>query len=252
MSAATRSEVAIAACSDLFRGDREILASPTGIIPGIGVRLALLSHASTLMLTDGEAAILGDVPAIDAESAITAGALTYRQLFELIARGRRHVIMGAAQLDRFGNQNLSAIGDHARPTRQLLGTRAAATNTVNHSVSYWIARHSPRVFVERVDFVTGLGTDRARAAGPAASRFHRLRGIVTNLGVFDFTGPGGSMSVASLHPGVSLAEAQAATAFPLHSRGDAPTTRLPDDNELRLIREVIDPRRRREEEVPSS
>jgi acyl CoA:acetate/3-ketoacid CoA transferase beta subunit len=252
MSGATRAEIAITACSDLFRGAGEILASPTGIIPGVGARLAALTHAPGLMLTDGEATIFADVPAIGAEGAISAGALTYRQLFELIARGRRHVIMGAAQLDRFGNQNLSAIGDHERPTRQLVGTRAAATNTINHAVSYWVARHSQRVFVERVDFVTGIGTDRARAAGASTARFHDLRSVVTNLGVFGFGGPDGSMAITSVHPGVSVAEVRAATGFELPvTRGTLAVTRTPDDNELRLIREVIDPRRRREEEVPT-
>lgn len=251
MSTATRAEIAVGACSDLFRGDREILASPTGTIPTIGARLAVLTHAPDLMLTDGEATVLGDVPAVDEPSRVSAGALTYRQLFELIANGKRHGVMGAAQLDRFGNQNLSAIGNHARPARQLLGTRAAATNTVNHPVSYWIARHTPRVFVECVDFVTGIGNDRARAAGGSTARFHDLRGVVTNLGVFDFSGPDGSMAIASLHPGVTLAQVRRQTGFELSVGDSVATTRIPDPHELRLIREVLDPRGRREEEVPT-
>ncbi|WP_427004798.1 CoA-transferase subunit beta [Pseudarthrobacter sp. H2] len=251
MSDVSRAEVAITACSDLFRGQREILASPAGIVPTIGIRLALLTHAPDLMISDGESTILGDVPAIDQPSAVTAGYLPYRELFELIATGRRHVVMGAAQLDRMGNQNLSAIGEHGKPKRQLLGTRAAATNTINHTTSYWIARHSRRSLVEKVDFVTGVGTDRARAAGAAALRFHRLHQVVTNLGVFDFSGPDASMALVSLHPGVSLDELNEATGFPVHTAGDISTTRLPDDRELQLIREVLDPLKRREHEVPA-
>ncbi|WP_258073573.1 CoA-transferase subunit beta [Arthrobacter sp. 08Y14] len=247
----TTAEVAVAACSDLFRGQAEILASPAGIVPTVGVRLALLTHAPDLMISDGESTILGDVPAVDRPSTVSAGYLPYRELFELIAAGRRHVVMGGAQIDRMGNQNLSVIGDHAKPARQLLGTRAAATNTVNHTTSYWIARHSRRTFVESVDFVTGVGNDRASAAGPAASRFHRLHRVVTNLGVFDFSAPDGGMAVVSAHPGVSFDEIQAATGFPLHTAGTVPTTRLPDERELQLIREVLDPRKRREDEVPA-
>ncbi|MCC9196787.1 CoA-transferase [Arthrobacter sp. zg-Y820] len=250
MNAVTRAEVAVTACSDLFRGQADILASPAGVVPTIGVRLALLTHAPDLMISDGESTILGDVPAVDRPSTTPAGYLPYRELFELITTGRRHVVMGGAQIDRFGNQNLSAIGEHARPTRQLLGTRAAATNTVNHATSYWIPRHSRRNFVENVDYVTGIGTDRARAAGTAA-RFHRLHQVVTNLGVLDFSGPDSSMALVSLHPGVTLEEIQAATGFPLHSAGPVSTTRLPDERELHLIREVLDPRNRREQEVPS-
>ncbi|CEA06946.1 3-oxoadipate CoA-transferase subunit B [Arthrobacter saudimassiliensis] len=251
MSAPSRAEVAVTACSDLFRGETDILASPAGIVPTLGARLAALTHAPGLMLSDGESTIFGDVPPLGGASAVTAGYLPYRELFELIAAGRRHVVMGAAQLDRTGNQNLSVIGSHDRPRRQLLGTRAAATNTVNHRTSYWIARHSPRTMVEHVDFVTGVGTDRAREAGPSAARFHDLHRVVTNLGVFDFSGPGGTLAVVSVHPGVDAGDMQAATGFPLHFGGPVHTTRLPDDTELRLIRDVLDPQKRREDEVPA-
>jgi acyl CoA:acetate/3-ketoacid CoA transferase beta subunit len=237
----TRAEVMVTACSDLFRGAGEILASPTGVIPTIGARLARLTHAPDLLLTDGEATILADTPAVDRPSEDSEGLLPYSALFELIAHGRRHVVMGAPQLDRFGNQNLSAIGSHDRPARQLLGARAASTNTLNHRTSFWIPRHAPRVLVNQVDFVTGVGTDRANGA-----RFHDLHRVVSNLGVFDFTGPGGSMSVVSLHPGVQLDEVIAATGFTLHLPETVPVTRHPEPDELKLIRQTIDPRATRE------
>lgn len=251
MHEATRAEIAIISCSDLFRGQREILASPAGMIPAIGARLAKLTHAPDLLLSDGESTLLGDVPAVGEPSAWASGYLPYKELFELIAAGSRHVVMGAAQLDRQGNQNLSAIGDHERPHRQLLGARAAATNTVNHPTSYWIAKHNRRTLVEHVDFVTGIGPARAKAAGPAATRFHRLHRVVTNLGVFDFSGPDSSMALLSLHPGVSVAEVQAATGFLMHVSGAISTTRLPDEQELKLIREVLDPLAQREKEISS-
>lgn len=252
MNTVSRSEIAATACSDLFLGAGEILASPIGIVATIGARLARLTHAPQLLLTDGEATIIADTPAVDRPSELSEGSLPYRELFDLIMRGRRHVIMGAGQLDRYGNQNLSAIGDHAKPTRQLLGTRGAPTNTVNHMTSYWIAKHSPRVMVERVDFVTGLGSDRARTAGPSATRFHQLHRVVTNLGVFDFSGPGGAMAILSLHPGVDLSDVTSSTGFTLHVAGPIARTRNPTHDELLLIREVLDPRNTRNREVPSS
>ena len=191
--------------------------------------------------------LYADVPAVDEPFREPEAHFPYRDLFELMARGRRHVVMGAAQLDRHGNQNLSAIGDRNRPTRQLLGARAAATNTVNHATSYWIARHAPRVFVEQVDVVTGVGPARARAAG--AARFQDLRRIVTDLAVLDFTGPGGTLSLHSIHPGVTIAEATAATGFALHLPTEIPTTRNPTADELRIIRERLDPRGLRDREV---
>lgn len=249
LSTASRAEIAVAACSDLFRGQGEILASPAGIIPTLGARLAALTHAPTLLLSDGESTIYGDVPALGAQSEFSAGYLPYRELFELIAAGKRHVVMGGAQIDREGNHNFSGIGDHFQPHRQLLGSRAAATNTINHATSYWFPRQSKRSFVPDVDFVTGVGSTRAKAAGPMAGRFHHLHRVVTNLGVYDFNGPGGTMALRSLHPGVSLHEVQEATGFDLHLPNTIDTTRLPDEQELELIREVLDPARRREQEV---
>jgi acyl CoA:acetate/3-ketoacid CoA transferase beta subunit len=247
----TRAEVAVSACSDLFRGSGEILASATGVVATIGARLAKLTHSPDLLLSDGEATLWADVPAVDEPFRVVEGSLPYRRLFDLIARGDRHVVMGAAQIDRHGNQNLSAIGDRDHPSRQLLGARAAATNTVNHVTSYWIARHSPRVFVDRVDVVTGIGTDRARGLG-TAGRFHRLNAIVTDLAVLDLSGPDGTLALASIHPGVTVAEVVAATGCTLHVSPDISSTRLPEPGELRLIRERLDPRRLRDREVPAS
>jgi acyl CoA:acetate/3-ketoacid CoA transferase beta subunit len=247
---ASRAEIAVIACSELFRGAGAVLASTVGIVPTIGARLARLTHAPELLLSDGEATLYADTPAVDEPFREPEAPLPYARLFELIARGRRHVVMGAAQIDRYGNQNLSAIGDRDRPARQLLGARAAATNTVNHATSYWIARHSPRVFVEQVDVVTGVGPARARAAG--VDRFQDLRRIVTDLAVLDFTGPGGTVALASLHPGITITQVVEATGFALHIPADVPQTRLPTDEELRLVRERLDPHGLRDREVTTS
>jgi acyl CoA:acetate/3-ketoacid CoA transferase beta subunit len=229
---ATRTEYCIVACAEAWRGDGEILASPMGPVPSAGARLARLTFAPDLLLTDGEALL------IDAYGEVE-GWLPYRQHLAMVAGGRRHVMMGASQLDRHGNQNISCVGDWARPARQLLGVRGAPVNTLNNPTSYWVPRHSPRVFVERVDMVCGVGYDRAAEAGPSASRFHDIRRVVSDLGVFDFDTPDRTMRVRSLHPGVSLAEVRAATAFELAAADEVPHTRDPTPEELRLIREVL-------------
>jgi acyl CoA:acetate/3-ketoacid CoA transferase beta subunit len=159
-------------------------------------------------------------------------------------------MMGASQLDRFGNSNISCIGDWAKPKAQLLGVRGAPGNTVNHATSYWVPKHSRRVFVPAVDMVSGVGTDRARAAGPAASRFHDLRIVVTDKAVFDAGGPGGALRLRSVHPGVTVGEVQDATGFPVDAAG-AEVTRLPTAEELTLIRTVLDPGQQRDSEVRS-
>ena len=240
---ASRAEVCVVACAEAWRGDGAILASPTGLIPGLGAKLARLTFAPGLLLTDGEATLLGP-------DGGTEGWLPYRMVFTMLAAGLRHVMMGAAQLDRFGNQNISCIGDHARPKAQLLGVRGAPGNTINHPVSYWVPRHSPRVFTGRADMVCGIGYDRAAALAPGQARFHELRVVVTNLAVLDFGGPDHAMQLRSVHPGVTVGEVAAATGFPLAIPGEVPVTRLPTQGELALIRGRLDPGGLRDRELP--
>lgn len=248
---ASRAEYCVVACAEAWRGAGEILASPMGTVPAIGARLARLTFSPELLLTDGEALLMSDTPAVGAKPGSIEGWLPFRQHLTLTATGRRHVMMGASQIDRHGNQNISCIGDWARPTRQLLGVRGAPVNTLNNPTSYWVPKHSSRVFVEHVDMVSGVGYDRAAAAGPSATRYHRIPEVVSNLGVFDFETPDRTMRVRSLHPGVSLEQVVEATGFALTVPDDVPFTREPTAAELRLIREVIDPKGLREREVPA-
>jgi len=149
--------------------------------------------------------------------------------------------MMASQIDRYGNQNFACIGPHEKPKAQLLGMRGAPGNTINHKTSYFIPNHSAKVFVEKVDVVSGVGNDRAKALGERGSRFHDLRRVVSNLGVFDFDTPDGCMRLVSVHPGVNVDEVVEQTGFELVIEGDVPDTRLPSQEELHLIRDVLDP-----------
>ncbi|MGI5372477.1 CoA-transferase subunit beta [Streptomyces iakyrus] len=247
----TRAEYCVVACAEAWRHAGEVLASPMGTVPAIGARLAKLTFAPDLLLTDGEALLIGDVPALGARAQVVEGWLPYRQHLALVATGRRHVMMGAGQIDRHGNQNISCIGDWAHPARQLLGVRGAPVNTLNNPTSYWVPKHSPRVFVEQVDMVCGVGYDRAAEAGPSATRFHHVPEVVSNLGVFDFATPDHSMRLRSRHPGVTVEQILDATGFALAVPDDVPCTREPTAEELRLVREVIDPNGARDREVPA-
>jgi acyl CoA:acetate/3-ketoacid CoA transferase beta subunit len=239
----TRAEVCVVACADAWRGDGEIVCSPMGTIPRIGALLARATFEPDLLISDGEAYL-------QTADGVTEGWLPFRSVFDVVAAGRRHVMMGASQIDRFGNQNISAVGDWAKPKVQLLGARGAPGNTVNHTTSYWVPGHTARVFTEQVDFVSGVGYDRARAAGRVVQDFHEIRVVVSNLGVFDFQTPDNAMRVRSLHPGVTVDEVVAATGFELAVGTDLEESRLPTDQELRLIREVLDSDDTRSTEVP--
>lgn len=244
MSDVTRAEVCVVAVAECFRGDGEIVANPIGTIPRIGGLLARRSFEPDLVMTDGEAMF------VDADGRVEAWN-PYRAMFDVVWSGRRHVMMGGSQLDPYGNHNFAAIGDMRKPKAQLLGFRGAPGNTVNNVTSYWIPNHGPRVFVEKVDVVTGVGYDRARVAGPAATRYHSLRHVVTNLCVLDFATPDHRMRLRSVHPNVSVDDVRAATGFDLVVPDDVPESRLPSAEELRLIRDVLDPEGLREKEVPN-
>jgi acyl CoA:acetate/3-ketoacid CoA transferase beta subunit len=246
----TRAEVCVVAVAECFRGDGELLANPIGAIPMIGGRLARATFEPDLAMTDGEATLVAnDRAVVPPDERVIEYWNPYRSMFDWVWSGRRHVMMGASQVDRYGNQNLAAIGDYGRPTVQLLGYRGAPGNSINDPTSYWVPNHGPRVFVEKVDTVTGIGWDRASALGPAA-RFVDVRRVVSNLGVFDFETPDRRMRLRSVHPGVGVDDVVAATGFELVVPADVPESRLPTPEELRLIREAIDPEGAREREVP--
>ncbi len=246
----TRADVCAAAIADSFKDDGEIFASPMGMLPMLGVRLAKLTSNPDLVISDGESLFLAGVPPLFAKGDVVEGWIPFRKVFDVVAYGKRHVMMGATQVDRDGNQNISAIGDFERPTRQLLGSRGAPGNTANNRTSYWVPKHSPRVFVEQVDIVSGVGPKRAAASGPGGSRYHDIHRIVSNLGVFDVNGPDRTVRLLSVHPGVTTDEVQAATGFDLGDLSDVPLTREPTLEELVIIREVLDPKSLRHREVP--
>ncbi len=250
----TRAEICAVALAECFRGDGEILANPIGTLPTIGGRLAKATFEPALVMTDGEALLVENIlpVGVDAPEKVVSGWNPYRTMFDIVWSGRRHIIMGASQLDRYGNQNFAFIGPPERPTAQLLGMRGAPGNTINDKTSYWIPNHSTRVLVPHVDVVSGVGYDRAAALGRESRRFHDLVRVVTNLCVLDFATPDRRLRLRSVHPGVDVNDVVAATGFELAIDGDVSVTRMPTDDEVRWIREIIDPLGLGEREVPAS
>ncbi|MCB0931908.1 MAG: CoA-transferase [Mycobacterium sp.] len=242
----SRAEVCVVACAELFRGAGEIMVSPMTTMVSIGARLARLTFAPDILLTDGEAQLLADTPPIG-EVARFEGWMPFGRVFETLAWGRRHVVMGANQIDRYGNQNLSAFGPLQHPTRQMFGVRGAPGNSINHRTSYWVGNHSRRVFCDSVDVVCGIGWDKVDPDNPAY-RFVDVHRVVSNLGVFDFGGPDHTMRAVSLHPGIDADTVRANTSFSVHGLDAAPRTRLPTGEELTLIRD-IDPKGLRDREI---
>ena len=199
--------------------DGEIFASPMGLLPMLGVRLAKLTRNPDLVISDGESLFLAGVPPLFAKGDVVEGWIPFRKVFDVVAYGKRHVMMGATQVDRHGNQNISAIGDFAQPKRQLLGLarRPRQHGQQPHVVlgAQALARASSS---SRSTSSPASGRARAKAAGPAAARYNDIHRIVTNLGVFDVGGPDDTVRLLSVHPGVTVDEVREATGFELARR----------------------------------
>jgi acyl CoA:acetate/3-ketoacid CoA transferase beta subunit len=245
----TRADVCVVACAEVWRGDGEIFASGMGTIPMLAARLARASFEPDLLVSDGEAFFVAEDLPLGAAAEVVEGWIPFRSVFDTLWAGRRHVMMGASQIDRWGNQNIACIGPWQRPKAQLLGVRGAPGNTANHATSFWIPNQSTRVFVDQVDMVSGIGYRRAAEVGGFVEEHHDIRRVVSNLGVFDFETPDHRMRLRSVHPGVAVDDVVAATAFELIVPDDVPTSRRPTDAELALLGEVLDPAGAREGEV---
>ncbi|MAI80929.1 MAG: CoA-transferase [Deltaproteobacteria bacterium] len=254
MSDATRAEICAVAIAECFRDDGETLMSAFGTTPTVGGRLAKLTFSPDLFMTDGTATAAETVPPLGGEHGpdVVKGAwMPFRLFFDnVVWTTRRHAMMMASQIDRFGNQNFACIGPHEKPKAQLLGMRGAPGNTIYHRTSYFVPNHTAKVFVEKVDVVSGVGYDRAAELGEATSRYHDIHRVVSNLGVFDFETPDHSMRLVSVHPDVSVDQVLENTGFELAHDQVVPETRLPSDEESHLIRDFLDPKGLINKEIP--
>jgi len=164
---------------------------------------------------------------------------------ELLPRFRPKEFFRPAQIDSCGNFNNVAIGvDYHRPQLRLPGCGGIADVTPYYDqIHLYVPRHSRAVFVPQVDFVSGVGCSAARPAGAGPCY------LVSDLGQFDFAM--GRMRLTACHPGMSVEKIQARTGFPLQIAPQVGQTEPPTPEELRLLREVIDPLGVRRLEVAS-
>jgi glutaconate CoA-transferase, subunit B len=235
----TLAELAIVACADAFRGNGEILASGIGVVPRLGASLAKLTHSPELMMSDSEAYLVEEPIPLGARGDWTpkySGRLSFARVFDIVWSGRRHVIISPLQIDRWGQANLSGVGNYAQPKIAMLGMRGLPGNSINHMNSMFVPNHSRRVFVEsEVDIVGGAGYNPARWTEGHNNSALEIRRVVTNLCVFDFEGAEHAVRVRSLHPGITFENVQSTTGFPLIRPSDLHETPAPTSDELAVI-----------------
>ncbi len=160
-----------------------------------------------------------------------------RAVADVLPKLRPKEFFRPGQLDACGNFNNIAFGkDYRHPRLRLPGSGGIPdVTTFIDDIYLYVPRHSRVTFVEELDFLSGLGHNHARTHG-AGPRY-----LVSDLGQFDFSGPGGRMRLFSYHPGVQIERIKAKTGFELHVSPIVKETSPPSEEELHLLREEIDP-----------
>jgi glutaconate CoA-transferase, subunit B len=147
-----------------------------------------------------------------------------------------------AQVDRAGNVNTSVIGDRAAPRHRFHGIAVADAMILVGRVGLYVTEHNERIFPAELSYRTGTGHAdgdrwRSRIAAPGKGP----ASVVTPLCVLDYETPDGGCRLRSVHPGVTVDEVVAATGFELAIPASVPESEPPSAEELRVLREVVDP-----------
>jgi glutaconate CoA-transferase subunit B len=240
-------ELMIVAAARAWRDDGEVMGTGIGPLPRLAVSLCKLSENPLLATTDGECWYTSEPLPLGASvsDAEVEGWSPYDRVFSGLWGGRRHAMVAPVQIDRFGQTNISVIGDHDRPKAAMLGARGFPGNSLHHPNSFFFTSHSTRSFVAgEVDYVCSAGYNPTRYPAGRVLPCVDLRLIVSDLAVLDFGGPDHAIRVVSLHPGVSFDQVQDNTAFALARIGDLPLTPSPTAEQLALI-DRLDPKGQR-------
>jgi glutaconate CoA-transferase subunit B len=218
-------------------------------LPNLACNLARRTHAPNLVMIY-EAGVIGAQPArlplSIGDPTLVSGALAVCSMYDIFAfylqRGNIDVgFLGGAQIDRFGNINATVIGRYAQPKVRLPGSGGSMEISAWANRCYILTPHQKRRFPEKVDFRTSAGFLGGRAERDSAG----LRGggpqaVVTDLGILE-PDENGELTLTALHPGCTAEQARANTGWELKCAAELRDTAAPGDEELRILREDLDP-----------
>lgn len=246
-------ELMVSALARQFDDGDQVCNGAASFIPVCAFQLARATHAPELVWLAGAVGLDARprrVPASTLEAPLWQRSSMYMPQYEdfwsyvLNGRWLTKFCVRGAQIDRFGNANNSVIGDdYHHPKVRLPGSAGLGDmGSIGKRLLYWTTTHNPRTFVEKVDFVTCAGwldggDERERLGlegGPEV--------VVSDLCVMDFEPESHAMRLVTVHPGVTVEQVQEATGFELAlPEGGVGETPVPTAEEVRLIREEIDP-----------
>jgi glutaconate CoA-transferase, subunit B len=216
-------------------------------LPSRAANLARATHAPGCVLIY-ESGTIGAKPSHlplsigDGELAETADAVvSVPEIFGYWLQGGRIDVgfLSAAQIDRFGNLNSTVIGDYEHPRVRLPGGGGAPEIAASCRETLVMLEHTPRAFVDRLDFVTTVGY----GDGPGARKRYGLTGrgvtaVITDLGVLEPDPTTFELTLTALHPGVTVDRVREATGWPLRVAEQVDVDAAPSDRELAALRSL--------------
>ena len=244
-----RELMAVVAARQLLDG--KAVAVGTGL-PLVAAMFAQLTHAPNLVIffeAGGIAPQLPTLPVSVGDSRTIHKALCTTTLIDIMDSMRRgfidYAFLGGAQIDSYGNLNSTMIGDdYEKPKVRFPGSGGANDfGSLAWETLIIMDRHSPRRFIEKVDFITTPGF----LYGPGAREEEGLSEntgpsrVITDLCLMDFEPESKRMRLIATHPGITVDDVIKATGFELIIADDVETTKPPTEEDLRLLHEVIDP-----------
>jgi glutaconate CoA-transferase subunit B len=217
-------------------------------VPNLACNLAKRTHAPDLRMLYESGTVDSDpdvLPLSIGDPVLATGARSIVPMYEGFGRylqaGRVDVgFLGGAQIDKRGNINSTVVGDYDDPTVRLPGSGGACEIASNAHRTLIIAPHRERRFPEEVDFVTSPGYVDGREGREELGLRGGPETVITDKAVMAFD-ESGEMYVETLHPGVTRDDVQAATGWEIGFAAEVTRTPTPDDDEIRLVREKLDP-----------
>lgn len=218
-------------------------------VPNLACNLARRTHAPNLVMIY-EAGVIGARPArlplSIGDPTLVSGASAVCSMYDIFSfylqRGNVDVgFLGGAQIDRFGNINATVIGAYDQPKVRLPGSGGSMEIAAWANRCYIITPHQKRRFPERVDFRTSAGFLDGRSQREASGvRGKGPQAVVTDIGILE-PDENGELILTALHPEKTVDMAAANTGWALKCAPRLRQTEPPSAEELRILREELDP-----------
>lgn len=242
------SEMMIAVAARMLKGAHTVFVGVG--LPNIACNLARVTVAPDMEMIY-ESGVYGArperLPLSIGDPTLVSGAVSVVSMADLfglyLQRGLVEVaLLGGAQIDKYGNLNSSVIGDYSKPKTRLPGSGGACEIATNAQRTFMIMRLKRRAFVEKLDFITSPGH---LSGGDSRSRLG-LPGkgpeiVITDRAILNFDNAEREMQLSALYPGISETDVRAETGWKLRRAAQLEQVSPPSVQELRLIREELDP-----------